>query len=254
MSYQHFAYLYDELMKDVDYYQWITFVKAKLPKESISKSNLRILDLACGTGELSLRLADEGFEVTGVDLSEEMLSVAQEKALAKGKQITFYQQNMIELSGHHEFDVILCFCDSLNYLSSIDEVKQTFQSIYEQLKDGGLLLFDVHSTYKMNNIFLDQTFVSNDDEISFIWHCYQGEFENSIEHDLSFFVKKENGDDYARYDEVHFQRTFDIPIYRKWLEEVGFTVIEITSDFQSTISSEPERIFFTAKKNQNKPI
>jgi ubiquinone/menaquinone biosynthesis C-methylase UbiE len=248
MSYQQFAYLYDELMKDIDYNQWISFVKEKLPIQFRSKTKLHIMDLACGTGELSVLLADEGFEVTGVDLSEEMLTVAQEKAMTRGKQITFYQQNMVELSGHHEFDVILCFCDSLNYLGSSEEVKKTFRSVYEQLGEEGLFLFDVHSIYKINNIFLDQTFVSNDDQISFIWNCYQGEFENSIEHDLSFFVKKENGNDYTRYDEVHYQRTFEIQEYKKWLEEVGFTIIDITSDFQSTLHDEPERIFFTVKK------
>lgn len=248
MSYQQFAYLYDELMKDIDYNQWISFVKESLPSEFTSKPKLRVLDLACGTGELSVRLADEGYEVTGVDLSEEMLAVAGEKARAKGKHISFYQQNMMDLAGHSDFDVILCFCDSLNYLGTSDEVKQTFQSVFDHLVDGGVFLFDVHSVHKMNTIFADQTFVSNADDISFIWNCYQGEFENSIEHDLSFFVKKDNDNDYVRYDEVHFQRTFEISEYQKWLEEIGFTLIRISSDFQHTISEKPERIFFSVKK------
>ncbi|QOR65603.1 class I SAM-dependent methyltransferase [Cytobacillus suaedae] len=248
MSYQQFAYLYDELMKDIDYNQWISFVKESLPGELTSKSKLRVLDLACGTGELSVRLADEGYEVTGVDLSEEMLAVAGEKAMEKGKQITLFQQNMMELEGHEKFDVILCFCDSLNYLGSSDEVRQTFQCIFNQLVDGGLFLFDVHSIYKMNQIFADQTFVSNADDISYIWNCYQGEFENSVEHDLSFFVKKENGNEYVRYDEVHFQRTFEPADYQKWLEAVGFTLNNISSDFQRSITDQPERIFFSLKK------
>lgn len=249
MSYQQFAYLYDELMNDIDYSQWIVFMKDKLEGNLGAKQQLRILDLACGTGELSLRLVEEGYNVTGIDLSEDMLSVAQAKAMTSGKAIAFYQQNMVELAGHEPFDVIIIFCDSLNYLSTSEEVQQTFQRVHDQLVDGGLFMFDVHSIYKMEHIFMNETFVNNDEDISFIWNCYQGPHPYSVDHDLSFFVKKDdNSNDYTRYDEVHKQRTFPVEQYKQWLTDAGFTILDITADFNSPLAKESERILFTVKK------
>src|SRR4051812_18158430 len=97
MSYQQFAYLYDELMKDAPYDEWIQFLKDRCVKNNVAGT--RLLDLACGTGELSIRLAQDGFQVTGVDLSEDMLAVAQAKAEDAGVRIPFYQQNMADLDG-----------------------------------------------------------------------------------------------------------------------------------------------------------
>ncbi|MDF0728560.1 class I SAM-dependent methyltransferase [Cytobacillus sp. S13-E01] len=248
MSYQQFAYLYDDLMRDIDYSQWITFIKEMLQKNEVNKEQLRVLDLACGTGELSVRLAKEGYDVTGIDLSEDMLSVAQAKAMSSNKSISFYQQNMAELAGHDPFDVIIIFCDSLNYLPSSEEVQQTFQRVFDQLVLGGLFMFDIHSIYKMEHIFMDQTFVSNDEDISFIWNCYPGQYPYSVEHDLSFFVKKDENSEYIRYDEVHEQRTFPVDDYKTWLSNAGFTILEISADFNSPLSTQSERILFTVKK------
>src|SRR4051794_30882952 len=126
MSYEQFAYLYDELMKDAPYDQWVSFVKNMLAKYDIEAT--RLLDLACGTGELSVRFAKQNLDVTGIDLSEDMLSVAQAKAEASGVKIPFFQQNMANLEGQGQFDIIGIFCDSLNYLQTKEEVIATFSN------------------------------------------------------------------------------------------------------------------------------
>jgi len=249
MRYKQFAYLYDELMKDAPYDEWVRFVKDMAAKYYNHHERLRFLDLACGTGELSIRFAEAGFDVTGVDLSEDMLAVAQAKAAEKGVQIPFYQQNMAELEGLEHFDVIGIFCDSLNYLESEKEVVATFVHVFQSLKPDGLFLFDVHSLYKITNIFSEQTFAQNDEEIAYIWNSFPGEYPNSVEHELSFFVFDEQSQKYDRFDELHFQRTFSIDQYSQWLTEAGFTILEISADFGSgTPEEQSERIFFVAAK------
>ncbi|MDP4107719.1 MAG: class I SAM-dependent methyltransferase, partial [Bacillota bacterium] len=114
MSYEQFAYLYDELMQDAPYDKWVNFVLNRL-KEYHIKGNT-MLDLACGTGELSVRFAKQGFKVTGVDLSTDMLAVAKAKAESQGVMIPLFEQDMAELEGLGSFDIIGIFCDSLNYL------------------------------------------------------------------------------------------------------------------------------------------
>ncbi|MCH1625006.1 class I SAM-dependent DNA methyltransferase [Ferdinandcohnia quinoae] len=246
MSYARFAYVYDDLMRDVNYDSWITFIKEK--SLTYNKNMKRILDLACGTGELSIRLAHEGFEVVGVDLSEDMLVVANAKAIEAGVKIDFYQQNMVEIEGLSSLDLVVIFCDSLNYLQTEEEIQKTFRNVYNLLQEGGLFMFDVHSVYKVEQIFLDGTFVSNEEDVSFIWNCYQGPFPYSVEHELSFFVKNNHNSDYQRFDEDHLQRTFPVEQYKKWLLDEGFEILDISADFESAITNDSERIFFTVKK------
>jgi len=247
MTYGQFAYLYDELMKDAPYDRWARLVIDYSSKYEIRGK--RLLDLACGTGELSVRLSKAGFEVTGIDLSDDMLTVASDKAASNGEEVQFYQQNMAELNGLGQFDVIGIFCDSLNYLQSEKEVIDTFHSVHRHLANDGLFIFDVHSIYKMMHVFMNQTFTLNDDEISYIWESYEGESPYSVWHDLSFFVLDERTGKYDRYDEQHFQRTFPIEIYEAWLLDAGYEIIEVTADFEtSTPQSESERIFFVCRK------
>lgn len=247
MTYQKFAYLYDELMKDVPYDKWVELIRNSAEKYNVHGK--RLLDLACGTGELSVRLSAQGYDVTGVDLSEDMLTVAQSKAVSKGLNILFYQQNMAELDGLGTFDVIGVFCDSLNYLQSEQEVIDTFNRVYQHLSEQGLFIFDVHSIYKIMQVFMNQTFALNEDEISYIWHSYQGEHPNSVEHDLSFFVLDEKSGQYERYDELHFQRTYSIEVYKSWLLEIGFELLEVVEDFESKHQeTEAERLFFICRK------
>ncbi|WP_226646705.1 class I SAM-dependent DNA methyltransferase [Mesobacillus subterraneus] len=247
MSYGRFAYLYDELMQDVPYDEWVSIVEAY--KEKYQVNGMKLFDLACGTGELSVKFAQKGYEVTGADLSSDMLSVAQAKAQAQSLQIQFFQQDMTELDDLGEFDIIGIFCDSLNYLESEQAVRQTFEGVHRLLKKGGLFLFDVHSVYKMEHIFADATFTWDDEEITYIWNSFRGEGTNSVEHELTFFVLDESSGKYDRVDELHYQRTYPEDAYVKWLEQAGFENIDVTGDYTMK-SPDPtaERLFFAMIK------
>ncbi|MFS0595948.1 methyltransferase domain-containing protein [Peribacillus frigoritolerans] len=247
MTYERFAYVYDELMKDAPYEKWLMILTAKLEQYGIG--GRKVLDLACGTGEITVELAQHGFEVTGVDLSDEMLLVANEKAVKLGLSIPLFQQNMAELEGLGQFDCVTIFCDSLNYLRDEEDIVKTFSHVHEHLKDGGLFMFDIHSLYKMEEIFSDHTFAVNGEEVSYIWDCFPGEEPYSVEHDLSFFVRDEESGLYDRFDELHYQRTYPVEQYKKWLEQAGFTVSEILADLEEApLVTETERILFVASK------
>ncbi|MGE7647190.1 class I SAM-dependent DNA methyltransferase [Peribacillus frigoritolerans] len=247
MTYERFAYVYDELMKDAPYEKWLMILTAKLEQYGIG--GRKVLDLACGTGEMTVELAQHGFEVTGVDLSDEMLLVANEKAVKLGLSIPLFQQNMAELEGLGQFDCVTIFCDSLNYLRDEEDIVKTFSRVHEHLKDGGLFMFDIHSLYKMEEIFSDHTFAVNGEEVSYIWNCFPGEEPYSVEHDLSFFVRDDESGLYDRFDELHYQRTYPVEQYKKWLEQAGFTVSEILADLEEApLVTETERILFVASK------
>jgi SAM-dependent methyltransferase len=250
MSYEQFAYLYDELMQDAPYDKWVNFVLKSLHDHQIKliKGNT-LLDLACGTGELSVRFAEQGFKVTGVDLSTDMLAVARAKAENHGVMIPLFEQDMAELEGLGSFDIIGIFCDSLNYLLTEEKVLSTFLKASQCLNKDGILFFDVHSIFKIKELFIDQTFTLCDENIAYIWNSFPGEHPNSVEHELSFFVQDPADGKYNRIDEFHEQRTFSIEQYSGWLEEAGFEILEISADFEKKKPQlDSERIFFMARK------
>lgn len=248
MSYQQFAFYYDQLMEDAPYGQWIDFFEETI--QSLDAKVANVLDVGCGTGSISVRLAQKGYDVTGIDLSEDMLAMAREKSIQSNAPVRFFQQDMTALEGLNLFDAAVIFCDSLNYIVSEEDVLNTFQSINSHLKEEGLLLFDVHSLYKIHHIFTGNTFGTNDEALTFIWQCFEGEYPDSVEHDLSFFVQDE-GDRYSRFDELHIQRTFSIDVYSELLKKAGFELLKVTGDF-SNDGFEPrsERIFFICRKQK----
>ncbi|MBE2904572.1 class I SAM-dependent methyltransferase [Anoxybacillus sp. FSL W8-0104] len=246
MTYERFASWYDQLMSDAPYDAWCALVERTVTSYHNGK---RLLDLGCGTGELAIRLAEKGFDATGVDLSEQMLTIAQMKAEERGVHVLFYQQDMRHFGPFEPFDTIVIFCDSLNYLLEDEDVITTFSRVYDQLRPGGLFLFDVHSLFKMEHIFLQkETFASNDEQVSYIWNCYPGSRPYSVEHELTFFVQLEEGV-YERVDEIHVQRTYDVAQYETWLKDAGFRLLHVWADFtEQQPTNESERIFFVAQK------
>ncbi|MEW9500499.1 class I SAM-dependent DNA methyltransferase [Jeotgalibacillus marinus] len=249
MSYGRFAEIYDQLMSDMPYDLWTRFVLEK--QAQFGSTGRRLLDVGCGTGEWTLQIAQEGFEVTGIDLSESMLAVASNKAQNAGVPLQLFKQNMAKVEGFEPFDIITIFCDSLNYLEREEDFKRTFDNMYRQLSSGGLFLFDVHSIFKIEHLFVDQTFTYDDGNVAYIWNSFEGEHPHSAENELSFFVMEDaDRDQYVRFDELHKQRTFSIEQYRIWLEDAGFTIESVTADFSPVLSLEEnsERIFFTCIK------
>ena len=223
MSYNSFAYHYDEMMADVDYSWWISTV------ENHVKKGCRVLDVGCGTGTLSFALTRLGYKVTGLDLSENMLVVASEKARKQGIKIDLIHRDMRELDGLSGFDCVLIAVDSFNYLENETDVGRTIAGVHSALNDGGLFIFDVHTPHKMVETFKDYLYVENADDLTYIWHIEEGEHPLSVIHELTMFAKNEDGS-YIRAIEYHHQRTFEMTKYRKWLTEAGFEIVSTAGD------------------------
>ncbi|MRX71335.1 methyltransferase domain-containing protein [Bacillus lacus] len=249
MIYQGFAAVYDEVMSEAPYELWTSFIVEAMKAEG-SSGGRQVLDVACGTGEITTMLYKLGFATTGIDISAEMLAAASRKAMENNQDIPFFQQDMRELQGVEDtFDAVCICCDSLNYLETREDVVSALTGAFNALKKGGVLIFDVHSEYKINEIYLKNTFADSSEDISYIWNSFKGEFQNSVEHELSFFVRSEEGF-YERFDETHYQRTFSVSDYLSFLKNAGFSGGNVSADFQYGKQPDKlsERIFFTAAK------
>lgn len=247
MTYTNFASLYDHLMKDAPYDKWLRLTMELLSMDK--KEVQRIIDLGCGTGEITLRLAKQGFQLYGVDSSQEMLSIAEQKSFKHSLPIQWYKQDLRELEGFQAIDLAISYCDVMNYMTSAEELKNVFSRVYKLLAKDGFFVFDVHSLSYVQEYLIEQTFAEAGEEISYIWECFPGEHKGEMHHELTFFQRQQ--DFYQRFDEYHHQRTYPIAFYRQLLEKVGFKKINTYADFslESVTSCEKhERIFFLAKK------
>lgn len=243
-SYTHFASVYDELMDDIPYDQYVDLTEDALG----SLQGKRLLDIGCGTGLLSVKFAKKGASVTGVDLSADMLAVASERAGSLNLDISFIQQPMEAMDIQGSFDVAVIAIDSLNYVKAKEDVVQTFRRIYDLLVAGGVLLFDVHSTYKTDVVFMEAPFVFDNGRIAYIWQTEEGDEEHSVYSELAFFVRNDSGM-YRRFDEAHYQRTFNTYSYVEMLNEAGFSIERIFADWEDEPPhEESERIFFQVRK------
>jgi len=229
------------LMEDVPYERWVEWMATR-------KTSGKLLDLACGTGTLSQLFAELGYEVTASDLSEEMLTMANQRFQEAGLRIPTYQLSMDNLEGLEGFDAVTIAIDSLNYLKDEEQVQNTFREVHKALNEGGMLFFDVHSLYKVDEIYMDGPFVLDGEDVSYIWHTEAGKNDHSVVHDITFFVRRHD-ELYQRFEETHEQRTFPVSAYTTWLKAAGFVIESVTADFSDAEpSSESERIFFAAKK------
>lgn len=247
-TYRHFAFFYDALMEHAPYDDWVRFTLDAIKDKPVNN----VVDLGCGTGEITVRLAKEFMQVYGVDLSESMLSVAQEKAIAEKVDITFLKQDIRNLEGFNDVDLIISFCDVINYIRTESEVKRVFEQVYESLADEGVFIFDFHSFAYVKHHLINHTFADETEDLAYIWHCFGTETEGEMEHQMTFFHRlKREPNRYERFEEVHKQRTFSVAIYEQLLKEAKFTKIQFFSDFstQNLISElKSERIFAIAQK------
>ena len=243
-SYLSFAYIYDELMTDLPYDEYVEWVMM----HASAGEYPTLLDIGCGTGNLALEFDAAGYNVTGVDLSEDMLTIANARTEAAGKSIPYFAMSMDELEGFEDIDVAVIPIDSINYVTEEKAVYETLCRVYGALREGGQLFFDVHSLFKMDEIFMDGPFTYDDGHVTYIWHTEPGEHEHSVYHQLCFFVEGQEGL-YERFDEEHFQRTFAPEQYAAWLKDIGFSEVHMTADWlPEAPNEESERIFIRAVK------
>lgn len=246
-QYSDFAFIYDELMNEVDYNEWVEYIEKIIEKENTKVKN--ILELACGTGNLTIPLTKKNYDIAGIDISDEMLSVAKQKAEREGIELVLLQQDITELDFEiTNLDCVLCACYGFNYITYDEDLENVFEKSYELLREDGLFIFDISSYYKLSSILGNNMYGENREEISYMWQNYFDEDENLVEMELAFFVKDENGK-FDKFEEVHQQRAYTQEEITEMLKSVGFNSIKIYSDFTfESPNKESERIFFVCKK------
>ncbi|WP_246206617.1 class I SAM-dependent DNA methyltransferase [Virgibacillus ihumii] len=245
------ANVYDKLMDNAPYEQWVDFTENIISRSG--KNVKTIADLGCGTGQIATKLAHKGYQVTGVDNSVDMLSVARKRADQERMSIQWIHQDLQFLEGLNNLDAAISFCDVINYITEEDALRSVFHCVAESLKTGGLFMFDVHSVNQVVQFYVNNTFADVQDDVSYIWFCTDGEKPGEMHHDLTFFVY--DGKKYDRFEESHYQRTYFVHFYKKLLHEAGFKISGLYGDFLMNVDfdeEKSERIFIIAEKQPEK--
>lgn len=244
--YGSFAEYYDSLTSNVDYRKTAEYVSDILNENGINRGIL--LDLACGTGTMSLIMAQKGYDVIGVDNSPEMLGEAREKALAAGEDILFLCQDMCSIDLYGTVDCTVCLLDSLNHLESKEELLETFKRVSLFTVPGGLFVFDVNTEYKHNYVLGDNTFVYDNDDVYCVWQNEYDDESKTVEIFLDFF-QEENGL-YRRSSEYFSEIAFSDSDIKNLLSEAGFTDIKTYGELRKTAPLDTEeRVFYVARKD-----
>jgi len=244
-SYSELASCYDLFMDETPYDSWLSFILEKFEKYNVPKE--LVLDLGCGTGTMTEMLADEGYDMIGVDLSEEMLGVAIQKRDQSGKDILYLCQDMREFELYGTVRAIVSICDSINYVLEDEEVIETFKLVNNYLDPDGIFIFDFNTLYKYSEIIGDTTIAENRDDYSFIWENYYHEEEHINEYDVTIFARE--GEVYRKSVETHFQRGYTVEEMTGFLEAAGLVVLEVLDEeTHQAPTATTERIQIIAKE------
>lgn len=246
MIYQSFARFYDDLFDDHLYDRWQQYVDEHGPQKGH-----RVLDLAGGAGRLGVLLAKEGYDVTDLDFSEDMLTLAQAHASDAQVKLNLICADMTDLNGLGQYDLVTCFADSLNYLADIDQVTTSMQEVYKHLADGGKFLFDMITPYQTDVVYPGYMYNYEDEERgrAIMWSSYQNDdVDHGVIHDLTFFYQRSDGL-YQRGGETHLERAYDLSTVVTAVKQAGFKDPKVTSDFgQQAVNDQTTRWFFECQK------
>lgn len=247
-AYKTLAESYDRLTNDVDYKGVVDFYFDILRREGLSPRTA--VDLACGTGSVSLLLADCGLSVVGVDMSQDMLAMASEKIADRENAPLFVCQNLTELRLPKGVDLAVCALDSIDYIIEPEDCRKAIQKIYKALNPGGCFIFDVNTPEKLRAMD-GQVFLDEDDDVFCLWRGEFDEETNICTYGMDIFQRR--GQLWERSGEVHQEYAYSREQLTDILREAGFTSIEVFADcrFEEPRDGE-QRIYFKARKGKVK--
>ena len=244
-AYSKFAQVYDLFMDNIDYEGWADYVTDRLKEYGITDG--LVLELGCGTGTMTGLLADRGYDMIGVDNSEEMLAEAMEKRVESGQDILYLLQDMQEFELYGTVRAVVSVCDSLNYITEREELLQVFRLVNNYLDPEGIFLFDMNTVHKYRDLMGDTTIAENREEGSFIWENYFDEASAVNEYDLTLYIR-EDGETYRRFEEVHYQRAYDLKTIDRLLADAGMELLAAYDAFtKEPVKEDSERIYVVAR-------
>lgn len=269
--YTDFASVYDVFMDTAPYRKWCDRIEQAIRKYGVSRKNPGgkdssdplaaerdlVVDLGCGTGTLTEMLAQEGYDMIGVDLSVDMLRVAMRKKERNGSHVLYLNQDMRELDLYCTAGTVISVCDSMNYLLEEEDILRVFGKVENFLFPGGIFIFDFNTVYKYSEVIGNGTIAEARDECSFIWDNYYDPEREINEYDVTFFVKEPvNGKEYyRRFGETHYQRGYTAEQMQKLAEQAGLKV-EAVFDAETceACTEQSERVCMILKENSKERI
>lgn len=241
-SYRDFARVYDEFMDQTPYDEWLLNILNIFKEYKIDK-DAQVLDLGCGTGKMARKLAREGYQVTAVDNSMDMLEIA---ASEEDDHILYVLQDMVSLELPQQVDAAVSICDCMNYILEEEDLKGAFRRVREFLKEDGVFVFDMNSHYKYKEILARNTFAEDREDASFIWDNFYDEEERINEYQLSLFIQNEQGT-YNKYEELHLQKAYEQEEVVSFLYEAGFSSVRVLdAETMDEVKEDTQRLYYIA--------
>lgn len=247
-AYHALASSYDSLTLDVDYDAIVDFYMCLLKRENVAPRSA--VDLACGTGSVAIRLAKLGMQVTAVDLSEEMLCIASQKAQGMENAPTFVCQPLQKLYLPRAVDLAVCALDSMDYITDPEDCRQAIHRVYKALNPGGCFIFDVNTPEKLRAMD-GQVFLDENEDTFCVWRGEFDEKTNILSYGMDIFQRQ--GNLWHRSFEEHLEYAYTANQLTGWLKEAGFTKIEVFSDRRlEPPKTGEQRIYLKARKGKVK--
>ena len=244
-AYEALAFSYDSLTHDIPYEEMLSYMEALLQKHGVQPQ--LVLDLACGTGSMSVLLAKRGYQVLAADLSEDMLAMAWEKAADLEQPPFFICQSTQRLRLPYAVDWVVCCLDSLNYVTDPEDCREAFKRVYGSLSEGGAFVFDINSEEKLRGLD-GQVFLDENEDTYCVWRAEFDQQENICYYGMDIF-QRERKDLWHRSFEEHREYAYSVEQLTQYLREAGFTTIEIYGDRSMNAPAAGEqRIYFYAQK------
>ncbi|MDE5582332.1 MAG: class I SAM-dependent methyltransferase [Ruminococcus sp.] len=245
-GYSVFARYYDALTANIDYKKRAEYFHEIIKKYNMTENNI-LLDLACGTGSISMEMSEIGYDVIGVDYSPEMLGIAMEKKAVNNLNIQYLCQDMRDIDMFGTIGITLCVLDSINHLADADDVERVFRGISLFSEYNGLFIFDVNTVYKHRKILADNTFTYETDNIYCIWENSLDKSTDEVKMNLEFFELAENGL-YMRSSDSFSEKAYSEETIENLLEKTGFELVAKYGDDTFEKPTETtQRIIYVAR-------
>jgi len=237
--YRVFATMYDELMQDIPYQKWGEYIFECIKKRYKNVKKPLVLDLACGTGNMTMLLSKKSFDMIGVDLSIDMLATAQQKSYEQGQKILFLAQDMRELDLYGTIDAAVSVCDGLNYILEPADLYKVFERVHLFLNPGGVFIFDMNTEYKFKELFAKRSFEDTTQSgAAYEWDNNYDEVTKINEYRVCFYnTSNEQVWENDQFVEVHKQRAYDTEDVIQMLKTCGFTKVSVYHEY----TNEPPR-------------
>ena len=245
-AYSSFASVYDQFMDNVPYEEWAEYLTGLLKEYQVNDG--LVLDLGCGTGSLTEILAKKGYDMIGIDNSEDMLQIAMEKRADSGLDILYLLQDMREFELYGTVAAVVSICDSMNYLTDYEDLVRTLKLANNYLDPQGVFIFDMNTVHKYRDLIGDRTIAEARDECSFIWDNDYDPETKINEYDLTLFIQEED-DLYRRFVETHYQKAYELEEVKRAIAEAGMEFVAVYDAFTRKAPDEnSERVYFVARE------